>query len=132
VEALGCSVSPFALYDKNFALLYANQVAREAWPGLIGSLDKGLHIDEAIRAETINLHGSPTKKQFEDTHKYVHAALRNSKTTNMPSSDGRYFKMSHHKIGDVATAGIGIDVTKAMEDAKALQKARTKRSQSAS
>jgi len=123
--ALNCSASPFALYDKDFALLYANDITRKAWPGLIGALDKGLHIDEAIRAETENLHKSPTDQQFADTHKYVHAALRNPKTTNMPSFDGRYFKMSHHKIGDVATAGIGIDVTQAMEDARALEKART-------
>ena len=122
-EALNCSVSPFALYDKEFSLLYANQVAREAWPGLLGGLEKGYSIDEAIRAETENLHKSPTEKQYKQTHDYVHAALRNPKTTNMASFDGRYFKMSHHKIGDVATAGIGIDVTKAMANARALEKA---------
>ena len=117
-EAVDCSVSPFALYDRNFNIVYANQATRENWPQLIDSLEAGLPIEQAA-------HNVVDAKAIQDGVDFVLSTLRNPEPVTMQALNGRWFKMTHHKISDVFIAGTGVDITETIKSESALKQAKT-------
>lgn len=123
-EAVDCSVSPFALYDRNFNLVYANQSTRENWPQLIQGLEAGLPIEQAAHNMISAIMPGADARTIQYGTDFVVSTLKNPEPVSMQALNGRWFKMTHHKISDVFTAGTGVDITDTIKSEHALKKAK--------
>jgi len=124
-QCVDCSVSPFALYDRNFNIVYANQATREHWPELIDSLEAGFPIEQAAHNMIAAIMPAADAQTIQYGTDFVLSTLRNPEPVTMQASNGRWFKMTHHKISDVFTAGMGVDITDTIRSEKALKKSQT-------
>lgn len=121
--AIDCSVSPFALYDQDFNLVYANQVTREAWPELIKSLTAGAPIKQAIQNMVSALFPMGTEDQTAMAYNHAWSTLRSVEPVTMQAANGRWFEMTHHKIGEKFTAGTGVEITKLVKKETEIKRA---------
>ena len=126
-EAIDSSPSPVTLYDQDYKIIYSNKVSNELWPELHDALSKGHGIEEAAYQASRALFPDADEDKLKAARDYVLYTFKSPKTHEMRASNNRWAKLTHHKIGDRAVAGIGIDITDLKENQKILQDA--KRSQ---
>ena len=123
-EAIDSSPSPLTLYDQNYNIIYANKTSRTLWPELHTELAKGVGLEKAAyQAAAVLFPGAP-ENVIQAAADYAVFTFNSTKAHEMKAGDGRWLKLSHHKIGDRAVAGIGFDITDLKNNEKALKDAK--------
>ena len=126
-EAIDSSPSPLTLYDQDYNIIYANKTSRSLWPELHAELAKGVGLEKAAYQAAAVLFPDAPDEVIQAAADYAVFTFNSPDAHEMKAGDGRWLKLSHHKIGDRAVAGIGFDITdlknneKAFKEAKAAQ-----------
>lgn len=110
-EAIDCSPSPLTLYNQNYEIIYANEMSRQLWPELHAALSQGRGLEVAAyeAAEAMFL-GAP-EATIRKAADYAIMTFNTSGTTEVMANGRCWIKLTHHKIGDRAVAGAGVDIT---------------------
>lgn len=122
-EAIDCSVSPFALYDRDFNIIYANETTRQVWPDFINGLESGLPFTKAAENIVRRIRPNGSEAEIIAGCEYVWTTLNTPKPVTMQAIDGRWFEMTHHKVGKDMTAGTGVEITKLFNNETQLRRA---------
>lgn len=118
LEAIDRLESVFAVYDKDFSLIYANESARQAWPDFYNGLAKGQSHFEAMRNEIRTQFPDLPDDQIDQFTEFSLGVVRPGGKGELSTRNGRTYQTHHEKLGTVGTVGIGVDLT----DLKAHQK----------
>jgi len=123
-EAIDSSPSPLTLYDNDFNLIYANPTSQRLWPELHAAFSQGLGLEAAARrAAEVLFEGAP-EAVIENATQYAIYTFLNDEPNEMMSAGGQWAKLTHHRIGDKAVAGMGVDITAQKKREKELERAK--------
>ena len=122
--AIDSSPSPLTLYDQDFRVIYANQSSHSVWPELHDSFARGEGLEKgAYIAARAMLPGADTAT-IEKAAKYVISQFENPEPHDMMAGDGRWMKVSHHRMQDGIIAGVAVDISDLKHREKELEEAR--------
>lgn len=120
-DALDCGV---AIYSDTLHLLWANETVRRNFPEMLGALDAGEMLYDAVRvgllAELPDASDAVVAKVVGD----VRQAVEGHKPTEMPTRDGRIIQVYFGKSADGFTISFTGDVTELRQREKELKRAR--------
>lgn len=122
--ALDLAESPVTLYDENKDLIYANAAARLYWPVTFASLDSGLSIEAATEKQIKALAPKISDADLQNSLKELFEGFERKEPTLIHASENRLIKTTHHPIGNIAIAGMGIDITELRKKRQELSVAR--------
>ncbi len=122
-EAIDSSPSPLTLYDQDFRVIYANESSRRVWPELHAAFARGegLHKSAVIAAKAM-LPGADAATLAKAAH-YVISQFENPEPHDMMAGDGRWMKVSHHRMHDGVIAGVAVDISDLKRREKELERA---------
>jgi len=123
-DAIDNAPSPLTLYDKDYNLIYSNVMSQELWPELHEAFAKGAGLEESARAATEVLFPDAPEATILAATQYVINTFQSCEPHEMMASKGRWVRLNHHKLGDRAVVGTGIDITGLKKREKQLQKVR--------
>lgn len=111
LEAIDRLESVFAVYDKDFRLVYANESARQAWPHFYNGIARGVSHFDAMRTEIKSQFPDLPDAQIDEFTKFSLDVVRPGGKGELQTRDGRTYQTHHEKLGDAGTVGIGVDLT---------------------
>jgi len=111
LEAIDRLESVFAVYDKDFRLVYANESARQAWPHFYNGIARGESHFDAMRNEIKLQFPELPDAQIDEFTKFSLNVVRPGGKGELQTRDGRTYQTHHEKLGDAGTVGIGVDLT---------------------
>lgn len=111
LEAIDRLETTFALYDKDFRLIFANKAAHAAWPALYDGLDQGLSQWDAVRAEIALQLPKSSDREVDMYTEYTIGIVRSGKVGEITGRDGQVFRTLHESLGERGIVGIGVDLT---------------------
>ncbi|MEL7452721.1 MAG: histidine kinase dimerization/phospho-acceptor domain-containing protein, partial [Pseudomonadota bacterium] len=112
-----------AIYKADFTLLYANATARDHFPVMYENLDKGMKLDDAIRAEIVSIYPDMETDGQEQMVEACLQAIRASSSLDMAASGGRSVKAYHSSTAAGDVIGISVDLTELRQRERDLKKA---------
>lgn len=121
--AIDIAESPLILYAEDFEVIYANSSARQYWSTLIGGLENGLSIDEALRKQTLVLSPHLDDKTLHKVVQDTLVDLNKTEPIELYCEGDRICRVTHQKLGSI-TIGFGVDVTALKAREVELKKAR--------
>ena len=121
LEAIDRLESVFAVYDKDFRLVYANESARRAWPLFYNGIADGVSHFDAMRAEIKLQFPDLPDAQIDEFTKFSLNVVRPGGKGELSTRDGRTYQTHHEKLGDAGTVGIGVDLTALKSHQKQLK-----------
>ncbi|MEM6485483.1 MAG: EAL domain-containing protein [Pseudomonadota bacterium] len=121
LEAIDRLDSVFALYDRDFRLIFANKAATNAWPELYAALARGLPQYEAICSEIRQQLPDATEEEILKATDYTVAGVNSHKASEITARGGRVFRTLHERLGDRGIVGIGVDLTNLRKNQKKLE-----------
>ena len=121
LEAIDRLESVFAVYDKDFRLVYANESARRAWPHFYDGIANGQSHFDAMRKEISLQFPQLPDRQIEEFTKFSLNVVRPGGKGELQTRDGRTYQTHHEKLGDAGTVGIGVDLTALKSHQKQLK-----------
>ena len=111
LEAIDRLESVFAVYDKDFRLVYANESARRAWPHFYDGIARGEPHFDAMKKEIRLQFPDLPDAQIEEFTRFSLDVVRPGGKGELQTHDGRTYQTHHEKLGDAGTVGIGVDLT---------------------
>lgn len=111
LEAIDRLESVFAVYDKDFRLVYANESARRAWPHFYNGISRGESHFDAMKTEIKLQFPDLPDTQIDEFTKFSLSVVRPGGKGELQTRDGRTYQTQHEKLGDAGTVGIGVDLT---------------------
>ena len=111
LEAIDRLESVFAVYDKDFRLVYANESARQAWPHFYNGIARGESHFDAMKNEIKLQFPELPDAQIDEFTKFSLNVVRPGGKGELQTRDGRTYQTHHEKLGDAGTVGIGVDLT---------------------
>lgn len=121
LEAIDRLESTFALYDKDFRLLFANKSAKKAWPRLYSALEEGLSQEEAVSQEISAQFPNLPNNEFNRAVTHTLETLNSGRPQVISARGGRLYQTFFERLGDQGIVGIGIDLTELKTKQKQLQ-----------
>ncbi|MEM8940535.1 MAG: EAL domain-containing protein [Pseudomonadota bacterium] len=121
LEAIDRLDSVFALYDRDFRLIFANKAATNAWPELYSALARGLPQYEAICAEIRQQLPDATEAEILQATDYTVAGVNSYKASEITARGSRIFRILHERLGDRGIVGIGVDLTNLRKNQEKLE-----------
>ena len=103
--------SVFAVYDKDFRLVYANESARRAWPHFYDGIARGEPHFDAMKKEIRLQFPDLPEQQIDEFTRFSLNVVRPGGKGELQTRDGRTYQTHHEKLGDAGTVGIGVDLT---------------------
>ncbi|MEP3226835.1 MAG: EAL domain-containing protein [Parasphingorhabdus sp.] len=122
--ALDLAESPVTLYGENKIPIYANAAARSYWPVTFEAVDQGMPMKEATAKQIKALAPGISDADLASNLNEVFAGFEQKEPTLIHASNNRLCRTTHHPIGDIAIAGMGIDITELRKKRKELSAAR--------
>ncbi len=122
-QSIEISDSPLILYGENYEIVYANPSARNFWPILIGELENGLSLPDALALQTQAISSELDKKSIVGVVRKTIDRLDLDVPTELFAIDGRSCRVTHRKVGKY-TIGMGVEITDLKAREKELKKAR--------
>lgn len=101
----------FAVYDKDFRLVYANRPARAHFPKVMEALERGETFVEGIAAE---IRASPMDIGEEETQAIIDYAvnsMKNGDAFELMGAGERPLRLKHSKTSDGKYVGVSVDLT---------------------
>ena len=123
-EAIDSSPSPLTLYDQDFRIIYANESSRLTWPELHEAFARGEGLAKAAIAASRVLFPDAPEETIKKASQYVVEQFQSSEPHDMMAPDGRWMKVSHHRMQDGVIAGVAVDISKLKRREKELEKAK--------
>ena len=121
LEAIDRLESVFAVYDKDFRLVYANESARRAWPHFYNGIARGESHFDAMRNEIQLQFPDLPDAQIDEFTKFSLNVVRPGGKGELSTRDGRTYQTHHETLGDSGTVGIGVDLTALKSHQKQLK-----------
>ncbi|MEH6701444.1 putative bifunctional diguanylate cyclase/phosphodiesterase [Parasphingorhabdus sp.] len=122
--ALDLAESPITLYGKNLSLIYANAAARSYWPVTYTEMARGRSLEAATIEQIRALAPEISDADLESNLYEVFDGLHQKKPKLIHASEGRLCRITHHPIGNIAIAGVGIDISELRKKRHELSAAR--------
>ncbi len=123
-KAIDSSPSPLTLYDQDFRLIYSNESSRQTWPELHEAFALGLGLEKAARVAAEALFPGAPAATLEKASRYVVTQFESSEPHDMMAPDGRWMKVSHHRMQDGVIAGVAVNITKLKKREKELEQSK--------
>jgi len=102
---------PFAIYDVNDKLIYANAASRAAWPVMMSKIESGMGMLDACKAQVRAILPDFTEEQVTETATAAVAAHTEEVTSELLTVTGRWMRLSRQKFGGQYFASFGMDIT---------------------
>jgi diguanylate cyclase (GGDEF)-like protein len=122
--SLDLAESPLTLYGKNETLIYANAAARSFWPITIAAIENGKTRREAATLQIRDFYFDISDDQLKEVIDIVMEGFDHQEPTQLYGEGNRLCRVTHHHIGDIAIAGIGVDITELHSKKLEVHKAR--------
>ncbi|MEO9469343.1 EAL domain-containing protein [Parasphingorhabdus sp.] len=122
--SLDLAESPLTLYGKNETLIYANAAARSFWPITIAAIENGMTRKEASKLQIKDLYPNFSDDKLNKVIDIVMEGFDHQEPTQLYGEGNRLCRVTHHHIGDIAIAGIGVDITELHSKKLEVHKAR--------
>lgn len=110
-EALERFEDAFAIYDQNYALLFANSAAYDAMPAYFNALVKGLGIREANRLQVLSFYPDIAEDALEDYTDTMVERFYAGTTYEVNITKNRTIQVRHESLNKHYTLALGIDIT---------------------
>lgn len=122
--ALDLAESPVTLYGENNRPIYANAAARSYWPVTFAAVDKGLSLEAATEMQIKAFAPDISDAELTNNMKEVIGGFTRKEPTLIHASKNRLCRTTHHPIGNIAIAGMGVDITELRKKRQELSAAR--------
>lgn len=122
--SLDLAESPLTLYGKNEGLIYANAAARSCWPITIAAIENGKTRREAATLQIKAFTPDITDEDLNNVVDVVMEGFRHQEPTQLYAVGPRLCRVTHHHIGNIAIAGIGVDISELHAQKREVHKAR--------
>ena len=123
--ALDLSESPITLYGENIVPIYANAAARSCWPVTFEALDNGKSMEAATKSQIEAFDPGISDAEIHSRWLEFLEGFKVTEPTLIHGANSRILRTTHHPIGDIAIAGMAIDVTELRNKRQELRAART-------
>jgi len=121
LDAIDRLESVFAVYDKDFRLVYANESARQAWPLFYDGIARGESHFDSMKTEIQLQFPDLPDAQINEFTKFALSVVRPGGKGELSTRDGRIYQTHHQTLGDAGTVGIGVDLTSLKSHQKQLK-----------
>ncbi|MEL6861452.1 MAG: EAL domain-containing protein [Pseudomonadota bacterium] len=111
LEAIDRLGSLFAIYDKDFNLVFANRATHAAWPDMYAALEDGASQEEAIRIEILRQFPDRPKEEIDQFTAYAVEHVRTGARGESRAQNGRIYRTWHEAMGDKWIVALGLDLT---------------------
>ncbi len=111
LEAIDRLGSLFAIYDKEFKLVFANKATHEAWPDMYAALEAGCSQAEAIKLEITRQFPDRTEAEIDQYTAYALDKVRIGERGESRAQNGRIYRTWHEAMGDDWIVALGLDLT---------------------
>jgi len=111
----------FSIYDQDFNLIFANDIAFKVLPTYFTALKKGVSHVEATRAQVAELNPQISEQELELRTNTFLSKFKSGESYEIKATDNRTFHISHEKLGPKHTLGRGIDVTNLKKQQSRMQ-----------